>query len=635
MSKKISNEEFISRCKKIFGDSLDFAETSYINNRTKVKIKCNTCGNIFYKSPKSVLLGQGCPKCSIKALRLRQKADYNDFIRKAKEHFGDKYSFPNIENEYHTNKNKITIKCNNCGNVFTKIAHDFLASKDGGCKNCRPSHKGELSEKFSYDDLVSKIKYDNVSIICFEGLKTREDELTLYCKKHKKYYTKNVAYFLKRTQLCDECLNEKRRLPKNEVISRLKNIVGDDITIFEDSFIEFNKPMHFKCNKCGFEFDRKPSTFIHSKLSELCPNCTKHKITETKTKTTEEFITEAIKLYGKDKFDFSETKYEQSCKKVKIKCNECGRYFSIEANSFLQGHGCPYHNCNSSLMEKELCEYIKSLGFECFNNDRVLLDDKKEIDCLIPSKKLAIEFDGLYWHNELNKDKYYHLHKTNECTQKGFHLIHIFEDEWINKKEIWKSMLSNFLGICKNKIYARKCEIKEINSKTSNDFLTHNHLQGKCGGSVRLGLFYNNELVSLMVFGKSRHFIGNGKNDWELIRFCSKLNTVVVGGASKLLKYFLKNYQWKNIVSYADKRWSNGKVYEELKFKKYNESSPNYYYVIGNERKYRFNFRKSILVKKYNCPQNMSEHDFCLSQKWYRIYDCGCLCYILNKDNIL
>ena len=162
--------------------------------------------------------------------------------------------------------------------------------------------------------------------------------------------------------------------------------------------------------------------------------------------------------------------------------------------------------------------------------------------------------------------------------------------------------------------------------------MSNNHLQGKCGGSVRLGLYYNGELVSMMLFGKSRHFVGNGKHEWELLRFCSKLNTVVIGGASKLLNYFTKNYDWKNIVSYADKRWSTGKIYETLNFKKYNESKPNYYYVIGNERKYRFNFRKSVLEKKYNCPKEISEHNFCLSQNWYRIYDCGCLCYILEND---
>lgn len=632
MSKKLTNDEFIDRCKAIFDNKLDFSETEYVNNRTKIKITCNDCGYIFYKSPKSVLLGQGCPQCSIKKLRLKQKADFHNFILKSENKFGNKYIFPYIAKEYCTNKDKITIKCNKCGNVFRKSAHDFLSSKDGGCKKCRESKKGTLGKRFSYDDLTKNINNENVSLVKFNELKKRTDILTLYCDKHKQYYEKKVNSFLNGHQICDQCVQENHTLSKDEVIRRLNLIVGDNIKIFEDTFNGFNKTMHFKCNKCGFEFDRKPSIFVYGHLSELCPNCSKHKLYALKTKTNEEFIKEAIQLYGADKFDFSETQYERSNQKVKIKCNECNRSFWIEANSFLQGHGCPFHNCNSSLMEKELGEYIKSLGFDCINNDRALLNDNKEIDCLIPSKKLAIEFDGLYWHNELNKNKFYHLNKSNECGDKGFHLIHIFEDEWIYRKNIWKSMLSNFLGVCQNKIYARKCDIKEIDSKTSNEFLSNNHLQGKCGGSVRLGLYYNGELVSMMLFGKSRHFVGNGKHEWELLRFCSKLNTVVIGGASKLLNYFTKNYDWKNIVSYADKRWSTGKIYETLNFKKYNESKPNYYYVIGNERKYRFNFRKSVLEKKYNCPKEISEHNFCLSQNWYRIYDCGCLCYILEND---
>ena len=136
-----------------------------------------------------------------------------------------------------------------------------------------------------------------------------------------------------------------------------------------------------------------------------------------------------------------------------------------------------------------------------------------------------------------------------------------------------------------------------------------------------------------MTFGKSRHFIGNGKTEWELLRFCNKINTNIVGGASKLLKFFIKKYNPNNIVTYADRRWSCGNLYDKIGFVQYNISRPNYYYVIGQKRYYRFNFRKSILVKKYGCPNNLSEHEFCLSKKWYRIYDCGCLCYIWKKEN--
>jgi hypothetical protein len=130
-----------------------------------------------------------------------------------------------------------------------------------------------------------------------------------------------------------------------------------------------------------------------------------------------------------------------------------------------------------------------------------------------------------------------------------------------------------------------------------------------------------------MTFGPSRQFVGNGNTQWELLRFCNKLNTNVIGGASKLFKHFITEYAPKEIVSYADRRWSNGNLYDKLGFTKYNESKPNYYYIINRRRLYRFNLRKSVLIKKFNCPPEMTEHEICLSQQWYRIYDCGCLCY--------
>ena len=188
-------------------------------------------------------------------------------------------------------------------------------------------------------------------------------------------------------------------------------------------------------------------------------------------------------------------------------------------------------------------------------------------------------------------------------------------------------MIKNQLNIYNTKIYARKCKIKLIDNKVAREFLDKNHLQGKCPVSINYGLFYNNELVSLMSFGTSRHFIGNGKSEYELLRFCNKINTNVIGGASKLFKHFINTHKPQEIISYADRRWSRGNLYDVLGFEKYNESKPNYFYVIKAERKNRFNFRKSILMKKYGCPETMSEHEFCLSQKWYRIYDCGCLCY--------
>ena len=377
----------------------------------------------------------------------------------------------------------------------------------------------------------------------------------------------------------------------------------------------------FRCTSCNNEFYRKPNIFLCSKLKTPCPICTKKQLHKEKTKTNEDFINDIAKIYGEGKYTLLSDYISSNCK-VKLKCNDCGRIFEKEANSFLQHNGCPYHNCNSSYKEKELFSFIKSMCNDAINNDRKTLDGY-ELDVLVPSKQIAFEFDGIFWHNENNKPNDYHLNKTIICNNKGVRLIHIFEDEWINKKNIWKSMITNILGFTKNKIYGRACTIDTVDSNTAVKFLNDNHLQGWCPSSIKLGLYNKGQLVSLMTFGKSRHFIGSGKYEWELLRFCNKLDTTVIGGASKLFSYFIRNYKPTSIVSYSDRRWSEGDMYNKLGFTFSHYSKPNYFYVINNVRKNRFNFRKKILVEKYNCPLEMSERDFCKGKKWYRIYDCG------------
>ena len=256
----------------------------------------------------------------------------------------------------------------------------------------------------------------------------------------------------------------------------------------------------------------------------------------------------------------------------------------------------------------------------------------QEIDIYLPDLKLGFEFNGLFWHNELGKENNYHFNKTEFCEKQGIKLIHIFEDDWLYKKEIVKSRILNLLGKTSNKIYARKCEIKEINdNKLLRNFLDNNHLQGFVGSQIKLGLFFNDELVSLMTFGSKRKFMkqSNDENVYEMLRFCNKLNTSVIGGADKLFKYFINTYKPKEVISYADRSWSQGELYKKLGFIFVGKTPPNYYYVVDRKRYHRFNFRKDKLIHEGFDP-NKSEHDIMLERKIYRIYDSGSLKFKLE-----
>ena len=178
-------------------------------------------------------------------------------------------------------------------------------------------------------------------------------------------------------------------------------------------------------------------------------------------------------------------------------------------------------------------------------------------------------------------------------------------------------------------IFGRKCFVKEVSSKNSREFLELNHIQGNVNSSIKLGLYYDDELVSLMTFGGLRKSMGSNHKEgvYELLRFCNKLNSSVIGGADKLLKHFIKTHNPKEIISYADRRWSQGDLYEKLGFSKSNISKPNYFYINNTKRENRFTYRKDVLVKQ-GYSNDKTEHEIMLERGIYRVYDCGNLKYI-------
>lgn len=270
---------------------------------------------------------------------------------------------------------------------------------------------------------------------------------------------------------------------------------------------------------------------------------------------------------------------------------------------------------SQSIKEKEVYNFIKSnYKGKIIKSYR----DGLESDIYLSDLKIGFEFNGLYWHSEEWKDKWYHLNKTKHFNKKDIKIIHIWEDDWTFKTNIVKSQIKNKIGITENKIFARKCEVKEIkDSKIATKFLNENHIQGRVNSKLKIGLYYKDELVSLMTFdnyeGRKKMPIGN----WNINRFCNKLNTNVVGGASKLLAYFIKNYDVNRIISYADRDWSEGNLYKRLGFSKISESNPDYKYIVENKRIHKSRFRKSRL------NTNLSESLEMKKSQIPRIWDCG------------
>jgi len=293
---------------------------------------------------------------------------------------------------------------------------------------------------------------------------------------------------------------------------------------------------------------------------------------------------------------------------------------------YYHSHGIIVRKFNQSTAEKEISDLLSHHDIIHETNTRSVIPPY-ELDIFVPKHNLAIEYCGLYWHSTaVNKSKNYHLNKLQLCSESGIRLITLFEDEWIHNKEIVKNKLIHLLNKNKNKsIYARSCKIKIIDSKTKKDFFDKNHIQGDGPSSINIALTHNDKIVACIAF------IKNSKK-YTLNRYAT--SEKVVGGFSKLLKYFQRNYEWNEIITFADLRWSDGSLYEKTGFKLQKVLSPDYYYVdLRNiKRLHKFNFRHKNLpniLEKYD--PNLSESENAKINNWHRIYNCGLKKYVLEN----
>lgn len=271
-----------------------------------------------------------------------------------------------------------------------------------------------------------------------------------------------------------------------------------------------------------------------------------------------------------------------------------------------------------SKFELELHNFLEEYSIKYISSDRTLLYPK-ELDIYIPEYNVAIEFNGVYWHSDVYKDKFYHQNKSLVCMEKGIQLIHIYEDQWIDeqKREILKEKILSKCGISrKERIYARKCKIITPTKNSMNLFYNSTHIQGSNLGSISYGLEYKGELVAAISLKEYEN------DSFDLVRYSTDKN--VIGGFGKLLSYFIKQKTPKHIFTFASLDYSHGNVYERLGFDNVGITGPNYHYFKGISRFSRQQFMKHKLsgkLEKYDPEltekQNMINHGYTI------MYDSG------------
>jgi Zn finger protein HypA/HybF involved in hydrogenase expression len=422
-----------------------------------------------------------------------------------------------------------------------------------------------------------------------------------------------------RGQGCKQCGNisahTKQRKSTEQFIIDAYCKHGD---MYNYSLVDYkNRYTNIKiiCHEHGV-FEQQPNNHLSG---NGCPKCGSIQ-SSIKQRFKNIDIINKCKTIHQNKYDYSLVKYDDIKSKAIIICPIHGPFEQRMDNHIYKQYGCPKCASHISRQEIELQDFIKSLDINVICNDRSLINPL-ELDIVIPSHRLAIEYNGLYWHSEtMGKDKQYHLNKHLQCKENDYRLITIWENEWLLKQDIVKSFIKASLSLYDVSIGARQCVIKDVNASDARTFYDNNHLQGFQSG-VHHGLYHNNELVSLMTIKKY-------KDGYMLERFVNKTHHKIYGSFSKLLKSFDLD---GDVYTFADVRHFTGGVYEKTGFIKMYTTKPNYWYFKNSMINiyHRRHFQKKYIEKLYKQGElkyyNPDETEYINMVKngYHRIWDCG------------
>ena len=538
------------------------------------------------------------------------------FIERANKKHNGKYDYS--LSEFKDVDTKICIICPEHGK-FWKLPYPHINGQ--GCPKC-------AGRKLTRDDIIEKFREkhgDKYDYSKFEYHRMK-DKSTIICKLHGEFRQSAEKHILGRgCPICGNIAkNKNRTITKEKFIERANIAHSGKYDYSNVHFVNLHDKIEIICPIHG-KFEQCVQTHLNG---HGCPQCA---IDDTKL-TKDEFVKRASEIHN-NKYNYEMAQVNGYKQTVEIICPQHGG-FRQTIESHLKGCGCPKCGRIISKNEQEIYEYVCNLvGKEnVVDRCRTILSNNKELDIYIPSKKIAIEYNGVLWHSEkYGKDRYYHLEKLNECNERGIRLIQIFEDEYIDKKEIVLSKIRHLLGVDgnKTKIYARKCNVRKVSKETAKEFLDSNHIQGYVNAKLHLGCFYNDKIVGVMSFKKI-------KDEWELVRFATDNDYVCCGMGGKLFKYFVDGFKPQVVKTFADRRWTidlDDNLYTKIGFKYDGLLKPEYRYIRNGsyKREHKFNFRKKLMHKRYGLDLALTESQMCAKLGLYKIWDCGLIKYVWAK----
>lgn len=581
----------------ITGNTYGYWEVLEYAGDKKWKCKCTLCGKIGYVFKQNLIKGnsKSCSDCAS--------------ILKTHDIVGNIYGNLKVVKMLGRNSHgtqDVECECLKCGSKTIMLKSNVVSGNSTQCENCRKLAliKDICNKQIGewHVDSYDKNGYWNCTCSC--GKKAR---------------VHGWALRVERTKSCGHDL--------------IINLTGEQIGEWEVLRYKGNSYWECKCS-CG-KIKNVHSYELRNGFSESC-GCQKFK----KIKQT---MLERYNEYIYSKINNPRTSWEREAIESKEKMlnviqtfNSKPSVFELsqilkinESNVLKHIHKFEieeYVDINPSVSkyEKQISEWIKSIGANNIVQSNKTILNGKELDIYIPDKKLAIEFNGDYWHSTIYKNRNYHQEKSLACEKQGIRLIHIFEYEWQDetKQEKIKTLLKSILTPDNIKLYGRDTEVQDITVAQAREFCEKYHLQGYVRSIINLGLIYNNELIAVMTFGFPRF---NREYNFEILRLCYKNNISVIGGTQKLLEYFKRNYNPTSIISYCNIAKFSGQVYENIGFKLKSISSPNYVWVdtSTNNVLTRYQTQKHKLIRDGLGTEDQTEDEIMESIGYLKVYDAG------------
>lgn len=415
---------------------------------------------------------------------------------------------------------------------------------------------------------------------------------------------------------------------------------GEFYILPNQQFVSVREKLEFK-HICGVTISMSPTNMLNvgkGTIKTSCKKCSLTKRDNAQRMTKDSFYNKFKSLHEHAEEYTIVSEYYNTDTKISVRHSKCNNAFEIRPRELIMGNQCPICNKQRNRTEKEVVDFVRSLlpDTEILENVYGLLEYKKyELDIYIPSLKVAIEFNGDWWHREeVVKDRSFT--KIMMADDVDIRILTIAEHEWTNSRKLVENKIAYTLNVYNaNKVYARKTKISELTSKEKNEFLEENHIQGKDKSFINLGLYHGDELVSVITITRPRKSLNS--SHYEISRYASKQGINVVGGFSKLLKHaerLLPNDT--ELLTYASLSYSVGNLYLNTGFDCIRIAKPSYYYVKHSNKNivyHRFTFNKKEIKRLYEVGK-LKSYDDSLTEKenmknngYFSVMNCGNLVF--------